>query len=270
MSGAGITQEAIKTSYTQLFGRHFPDILYYQRDRPHYYNLFLKGIALVVLFIAVPILTLLPIYPLLYILLMYGFDGSAAFSSGTGRMNVLWIVVLYFYYIFGFSKMSSKSSGGDIGGSIGFNGLFMGLTPILLFLTWFYAAPVSIHDTLASTFNGLTGSSPFLRGGIGFTNMRCAGDVVSRIETLAGGGEQVGKGLVEDITSIFGGIELSGLTIIVLLSLVIGGLLFLFWARYYIQRTASDEVGGDDNIVRGKDDGSKLNSQSVKIIKHIL
>ena len=270
MSGAGITQEAIKTSYTQLFGRHFPDILYYQRDRPHYYNLFLKGIALVVLFIAVPILTLLPIYPLLYILLMYGFDGSAAFSSGTGRMNVLWIVVLYFYYIFGFSKMSSKSSGGDIGGSIGFNGLFMGLTPILLFLTWFYAAPVSIHDTLASTFNGLTGSSPFLRGGIGFTNMRCAGDVVSRIETLAGGGEQVGKGLVEDITSIFGGIGLSGLTIIVLLSLVIGGLLFLFWARYYIQRTASDEVGGDDNIVRGKDDGSKLNSQSVKIIKHIL
>lgn len=268
MAGAGITQEAIKTSYTQLFGRHFPDILYYQRDRPHYYNLFLKGIALVVLLIAVPILTLLPIYPLLYILLMYGFDGSAAFSSGTGRMNVLWIVVLYFYYIFGFSKMSSKSSGGDLGGSIGFNGLFMGLTPILLFLTWFYAAPVSIHDTLASTFNGLTGSSPFLRGGIGFTNMRCAGDVVSRIETLAGGGggvEQVGKGLVEDITGIFGGIGLSGLTIIVLLSLVVGGLLFLFWARYYIQ-------GGDDNIVKsqGQDDGSELNSQSVKIIKHIL
>ena len=258
MSGAGITQEAIKTSYTQLFGRHFPDILYYQRDRPHYYNLFLKGIALVVLFIAVPILTLLPIYPLLYILLMYSFDGAAAFSSGTGRMNVLWIVTLYFYYIFGFSKMSAKSSGADLGGSIGFNSLFMGLTPILLFLTWFYAAPVSIHDTLASTFNGLTGASPFLRGGIGFTNMRCAGDVVSRIESLAGGGggvEQVGGGLVEDLSGIFGGIGLSGLAIVVLLSITIGGLLFLFWARFYIQSTDPD---------------AKLKTQPVKIIKHII
>jgi hypothetical protein len=263
MSGAGITQEAIKTSYTQLFGRHFPDILYYQRDRPHYYNLFLKGIALVVLIVAVPILTLLPIYPLLYILLMYSFDGTAAFSSGTGRMNVLWIVVLYFYYIFGFSKMSGKSSGGDLGGSIGFTSLFMGLTPILLFLTWFYAAPVSIHDTLASTFNGLTGASPFLRGGIGFTNMRCAGDVVSRIESLAGGGaggiEQVGGGLIEDIGGIFGGIGLSGLAIIALLSLVVGGLLFLFWARFYIEQTGADD-----------EQASKLNTQPVKIIKHIL
>lgn len=265
MAGAGITQEAIKTSYTQLFGRHFPDILYYQRDRPHYYNLFLKGIALVVLFITVPVLTLLPIYPLLYILLMYSFDGAAAFSSGTGRMNVLWIVVLYFYYIFGFSKMSGKSSGGDLGGSIGFTSLFMGLTPILLFLTWFYAAPVSIHDTLASTFNGLTGASPFLRGGIGFTNMRCAEDVVARIESLAGGG-QVGGGLMEDIGGLFGGIGLSGLAIIALLSLVVGGLLFLFWARYYIDN------GGDDNIIRGQGQGqgSKLNTQPVKIIKHIL
>jgi hypothetical protein len=263
MAGAGITQEAIKTSYTQLFGRHFPDILYYQRDRPHYYNLFLKGIALVILFIAVPILTLLPIYPILYILLMYSFDGSAAFSSGTGRMNVLWIVALYFYYIFGFSKMSGKSSGADLGGSIGFSSMFMGLTPILLFLTWFYAAPVSIHDTIASTFNGLTGASPFLRGGIGFTNMRCAGDVVSRIESLSGGGggggvEQVGGGLVEDIQGVFGGIGLSGLAIIALLSLVVGGLLFLFWARFLIQRS-------EDN-----DQSSKLKTHPIKIIKHTL
>lgn len=254
---AGITQETIKNSYTQLFGRHFPDILYYQRDRPHYYNLFLKGVALVIIIIAIPILTLLPIYPILYILMMYSFDGNAAFASGTGRMNVLWIAVLYFYYIFGFSKMSAKSSGSDIGGSIGFNSLFMGLTPILLILTWFYAAPVSIHDTIASTFNTLTGASPFLRGGIGFTNMRCAGDVVSRIESLAGASvEQVGggSGIMETIGGVFGGIGLSGLAIIMMMMIVIGGLVGLFWIRYYENKIENEDY--------------KLKQQAVKIIKY--
>jgi len=176
-------------------------------------------------------------------------------------MNVLWIAVLYFYYIFGFSKMSSKSSGADFGGSIGFNSLFMGLTPILIFLTWFYAAPVSVHDTIASTFNTLTGASPFLRGGIGFTNMRCTGDVVARIESLATGGggvaEQVGGGLMDDVGSIFGGVGLSGLAIIVLVTIIVSGLLFLFWLRYY---TNSMECSLDD----------KLKQSRIKILKHNL
>lgn len=257
MSGETIlTQESLKTSYNQLFGRHYPDILYVQADRPHNYNLLLKIVALLILLVVIPILTLLPIYPLLYILMMYNFDGTAAFSSGTGRMNVFWIGLLYFYYIFGFTKMNKNSSGADFIGSIGFNSLFMGLTPIFILLTWYYASPVSIHDTIAATYNSLTGGLPFLRGGIGFTNMRCPGDVLQQVELLGGNIDQIGGGMGDGLLSSLGG--LSGILMIVLMGIIIGGILLLFWLRYYNENIGEQEM----NV--------KLNErlkQSVKIIR---
>ena len=217
-----MSQNLIKRSYDQLFGSHYPDILYLQRDRPHNYNLFLKIIAFFVLLSVSPILTLLPIYPLLYILLSYNFDGSEAFSSGVGRMNVLWIIILYLYYI---TSISINKSPADIGGSFGYIGIFMSLTPIMLFMSWYYAAPVSIHDTIAGTYNTLTGKSPLVRGGIGFTTMRCPGDTVARIDGCKTVGEQTANGLGD-----FFGIGLSGAIILILVGLLIIALVALWWS----------------------------------------
>lgn len=217
-----MSQNLIKRSYDQLFGSHYPDILYVQRDRPHNYNLFLKIIAFFVLLSVSPILSLLPIYPLLYILLSYNFDGSEAFSSGVGRMNVIWIIVLYLYYI---TSVSTNKKTTDFAGSFGYIGLFMGLTPIMLFMSWYYAAPVSIHDTIAGTYNSLMGKSPFVRGGIGFTTMRCPSDTIARIDGCKTVGEQTGSGL-----SDFFGIGLSGAIIVILSGLLIMLLVALYWS----------------------------------------
>lgn len=217
-----MSQNLIKNSYDQLFGSHYPDILYVQRDRPHNYNLFLKIIAFFVLLAIVPILTILPIYPILYILLSYNFNGSEAFSSGVGKMNVLWIILLYLYYI---TSVSTNKRSTDFAGSFGYIGMFMSLTPIMLFLSWYYASPVSIHDTIAGTYNSLMGKSPFVRGGIGFTTMRCPTDTIARINGCKNVGEQTGNGLGE-----FFGIGLSGALIMVLVGLLLTMLLALWWS----------------------------------------
>lgn len=207
----------IKRSYDQLFGQHYPDILYIQRDRPHNYNLFLKIIAFFILLVVVPLLTILPIYPILYILMSYNFNGSEAFSSGVGKMNIYWIVLLYIYYI--------TSIGLSSNGSVGYIGLFMGLTPIMLFLSWYYASPVSVHDTIAGAYNSLMGKSPFVRGGIAFTTMRCPGDTMARVEGCISTGEQTGSGLGN-----FFGIGISGAIILFLSCLLILSLLALWWS----------------------------------------
>jgi len=217
-----MSQNLIKRSYDQLFGSHYPDILYLQRDRPHNYNLFLKVIAFFVLLSVSPILSVLPIYPILYILLSYNFDGSEAFSSGVGRMNVIWIIVLYLYYI---TSLSTNKQVTDIAGSFGYIGIFMSLTPVMLFLSWYYASPVSIHDTIAGTYNSLMGKSPFVRGGVGFTTMRCPADTVARIDGCKTVGEQVGTGLND-----FFGIGLSGAVILILAGLLIVALFALWWS----------------------------------------
>jgi hypothetical protein len=215
-----MSQNLIKRSYDQLFGEHYPDILYYQRDRPHNYNLFLKIIAFFVLLAIVPILTMIPIYPILYILLSYNFNGTEAFSSGVGRMNILWIIVLYVYYI---TSVSTNKRAEDFAGSFGYIGMFMGLTPIMLYLSWYYASPVSIHDTIAGAYNSLMGKSPFMRGGIAFTNMRCAGDTASKIQGSISI-EHTGGGMLPD----FFGIGFSG-AIILILSGILMTFILLLW-----------------------------------------
>lgn len=217
-----MSQNLIKRSYDQLFGSHYPDILYVQRDRPHNYNLLLKIIAFFVLLSIAPILSLIPIYPLLYILLSYNFDGSEAFSSGVGRMNVIWIIILYLYYI---TSVSTNKKATDFAGSFGYIGLFMGLTPVMLYMSWYYASPVSIHDTIAGTYNSLMGKSPFVRGGIGFTTMRCTGDTIARIDGCKTIGEQTGNGL-----SDFFGIGISGAIILILSGLLMMSLVALWWS----------------------------------------
>lgn len=217
-----VSQDAIRKSYDQLFGTHYPDILYVQRDRPHNYNLFLKIVALLILFVVTPIISLIPIYPVLYILLVYGFNGSDAFSSGVGKMNILWIVILYVYYITSFTSSRRTE---DILGSFGFVGLFMALTPIMLYMSWYYATPVSIHDSIAGAYNSLMGKHPFVRGGVAFTTMKCPTDTNIRIEGCMSAGEQVGKGL--DLPLF--GIGFSWVMIFALLSLVLIGLFGLLW-----------------------------------------
>lgn len=217
-----MNQNLIKRSYDQLFGSHYPDILYLQRDRPHNYNLLLKVIAFFVLLTVSPVLTLLPIYPILYILLSYSFNGGEAFSSGVGRMNVMWIILLYIYYI---TSITTNKRPTEFAGSFGYIGMFMALTPIMLFLSWYYASPVSIHDTIAGTYNSFMGKSPFVRGGIAFTNMRCPGDTMARIDgckTM----EQIGSGLASD----FFGIGLSGAIILILTGLLVISILALWWS----------------------------------------
>lgn len=224
-----VSQDAIRKSYDQLFGTHYPDILYVQRDRPHNYNLFLKIISLFILFAVTPIISLIPIYPVLYILLSYGFNGSEAFSSGVGKMNILWIVILYIYYITSFASSRRTE---DILGSFGFVGLFMALTPIMLYMSWYYAAPVSIHDTMAGAYNSLMGKNPFVRGGIAFTSMKCPTDTSVRIEGCITGGGQIGKGIK---TPIFG-FGFSWAIIFGLLSLVLLGLFGLLWTSATIRK----------------------------------
>lgn len=217
----------IKDSYDQLFRPIYPDIMYVQPDRPHNYNLFLKIIALVVLLAVSPLLTMLPVYPLLYVLMSYNFNGSEAFASGVGKMNVIWVVLLYVYYI---SSVALNNKREDAYGSIGYISVFMGLTPILLFLSWYYAAPVSVHDTIASSYNTLMGKSPFVRGGIGYTSMRGPDTVINQIETLRGG--QIGGGIGD-----FFGIGISGAIMVFLGSLIILTLLGLWWIPYHHEDT---------------------------------
>lgn len=232
MTTVQITQDLLRKSYSQLFGTHYPDILYVQRDRPHNYNLFLKIIALIILFVVMPILTVMPIYPLLYILVMYDFDGAQAFSSSAGSMNLWWILILYAYYIYGAVYFKSV-------GFYSYISLFMGMTPIFLLLSWYYAAPVSIHDTIAGIYNSLMKTQPFMKNGIGFTSMRCAADTNLRLVEL-GGSEMTGSGY----SDLFG-IGFSGITIIILVSLILISGFFVFWSSLTIQK---QQLKRNDNV----------------------
>lgn len=231
MTSAQITQDFLRKSYSQLFGVHYPDIRYIQQDRPHLYNLFLKIIALVILLIALPLLTALPVYPILYILTMYDFNGAEAFSSGVGSMNIWWIVILYVYYIYGAFYFGM--------GFYGFVALFMGLTPLFVILSWYYASPVSIHDILAGTYNSIMKTQPFSTNGIGFTVMRCAADTNIRL-VEAGSTDAVAEG----ITSLFG-IGISGVAILLLVCLILISAFFVYWSSLTIQ---SHQLKQDANV----------------------
>jgi hypothetical protein len=222
MTTAQITQDFLRKSYSQLFGTHYPDILYVQLDRPHNYNLFLKFIALGILLLVIPILSVIPIYPLLYILVMYDFDGAQAFSSGVGSMNIWWLLILYIYYIFGIQYFGST-------GFYSYIGIFMGLTPIFLILSWYYAVPVSIHDVFAGTYNSIMKTQPFMQNGIGFSTMRCAGDTNSRLLEFVGQ-----DGVAGGFTDVFG-IGFSGITIVMLVCLILISGFFVYWSSLTIQ-----------------------------------
>jgi hypothetical protein len=247
-----IGEEAIRDSYTQLFAEQIPEILFYQRDRPHYFNLFLKGIALVVVLSVAPVLTLLPIYPFLYVLLLHKFNPSSAFGGGTGRLNLYWIAILYVFYIFSAGKFvggvsSGTSNATNTVGSSGFVGIMMGLTPVMLLLTWYYAMPVSVHDAIASMYNSMMGKGMFETGWIPYSYVRCPTDVISRLEKLgagsggggSGGGGQVGGGLS---SMTFFGMGLSGTAIFILAMLLITMIfayMWILWKSREIERQGS-------------------------------
>lgn len=241
-----IGEEAIRNSYTQLFAEQIPEILFYQRDRPHYFNLFLKGIALIIVLSVAPVLSLLPIYPFLYVLLLHKFNPSSAFGGGTGRLNLYWIAILYVFYIFSAGKFVGGVSSGTSNttntvGSSGFVGIMMGLTPVMLLLTWYYAMPVSVHDAIASMYNSMMGKEMFETGWIPYSYVRCPTDVISRLEKLgAGGGGQMGGGIS---SMTFFGIGLSGTAIFILAMLLITMIfayMWILWKSREIEKRGSE------------------------------
>ena len=104
--------ELFKNSYNLLFTEQIPEVLFYQRDRPHYYNLLLKLIAFFILMAVIVPLTILPLYPFISVLLTNNFRLSQAFGGSTGTMNLYWIGLLYLFYIFHMGNTISGASNG--------------------------------------------------------------------------------------------------------------------------------------------------------------
>lgn len=243
-----------KNSYDLLFTEQIPEVLFYQRDRPHYYNLMLKLIALAILMAVIVPLSILPLYPFISVLLTNNFSLSKTFGGGTGTMNLYWIGVLYLFYIFHMSNTIGGVTSGTgsvadgTGGGI-YVGLFMALTPIALLMTWYYAMPVTIHNAFVEIYNSIYGTHPFLSGGVAYSTMRCPGDVQTRLAecrkaTVAegsgiGGSFQIlGMGFTEMvITGLIG----------VILSLVI---VYVWSYRLDITRGEPKLNATDENIQR--------------------
>lgn len=233
-----ISPGLLERSYNQLFSEQIPEVLFYQRDRPHYYNLLLKIIILFILLSFTLPLTVLPVFPFLSILLNNNFDIGKALGGGVGKMNLHWIGFLYFYYLY-LTTNTFTGSGGihdSVGGGI-FISTFMLLTPISILLTWYYAQPVSIHDFFSKIYNSASGIHPLMKGGIAFSNMRCPSDTITRLEEL--GAPQSG-GVRMDKFNIFG-FGISDLMVVIL----IGILLTLLIIYIYSLRCLDNE---DDKL----------------------
>jgi hypothetical protein len=214
--------DILKKSYTLLFAEQIPEVLFYQRDRPHYYNLLLKLIALCILLAVMVPLTLLPIYPFLSVFLANNFSVSNSFSGGAGKMNLYWIGLMYIFYIFHMGNTVSGTTNGtssvtDNTGSGIYLASFMGLTPIALLLTWYYAMPVTIHDGFIDIYNNIYETHPLLAGGIPYSSMKCPSDVQTRLmnsrgSSMSGSGDSfqiLGMGFTELIIAGLIGVVLS-------------------------------------------------------------
>jgi len=202
-----VSPDLMKRSYSLLFTENIPEVLFYQRDRPHYYNLMLKMIGLMVLLAVIVPLTILPIYPLISVLLTNNFSVSDSFAGGSGTMNLRWMGLLYLFYIFhmGNTLGTSQGSGSttdSVGGGI-YVALFMSLTPIALLMTWYYAMPVTIHDAIVEIYNSIFRKHPLLPGGIAYSTMRCPMDVQTRIAECSTAPTHDGGG-IGDSFKIFG------------------------------------------------------------------
>lgn len=105
---------------------------------------------------------------------------------------------MYLFYIFHMTNVTASNgaaSTSDNAGGGTFIGMFMGLTPIVLLLTWWYAMPTTVHDIFVEMYNGIYGSHPMLPGGIAYSSMRCPGDVQTRlVESTSSAGSQTGGG----------------------------------------------------------------------------
>ena len=192
--------ELFKNSYDLLFTEQIPEVLFYQRDRPHYYNLMLKLIALFILMAIIVPITIIPLYPVLSVLLTHNFKLSSSFGGSTGKMNLYWIGILYLFYIFhmgntiGGVSSGSGSLSDNTGGGI-YIGLFTSLTPIALLLTWYYAMPTTIHNAFVQIYNSIYELHPLLSGGVAYNTMRCPSDVQTRLAECLKASPKEGSGI---------------------------------------------------------------------------
>lgn len=232
-----VGEEAIRNSYTQLFAEQIPEFLFYQRDRPHYFNLLIKIIALFILLALIPILTILPIYPFLYVLLINNFNTNSAFGGSSGKINLYWIGALYLFYIFNMGSLFGGKTSGTatkVAGGSAFVGLMMGITPLMVLLTWWYAMPVSIHDAVASIYNSVFDKMPFSKGWISYSHTHCPGDVNARL--ISCGDPMSGSGL--DLTLF--GIGLSGSGLVVLSTILIMMIVAYIWILWKSRQIEKD------------------------------
>jgi hypothetical protein len=236
--------ELFKNSYNLLFTEQIPEVLFYQRDRPHYYNLVLKLIALLILIAVIVPLTILPVYPFISVLLTNNFRLSKTFGGGTGTMNLHWIGLLYLFYIFHMTNTIGGASSGSgsvsdgAGGGI-YIGLFMALTPIALLLTWYYAMPVTIHNAFVEIYNSIYGTHPLLPGGIAYSTMRCPSDVQTRLAECLKAPATEGGG-IGDAFNIMG-MGLTDMIIVALVGIVLTLVIAYVWS-YRLDTLTNDTL----------------------------
>jgi hypothetical protein len=226
--------QKIFDSYRNIFRFQVPELLAEKADRFHLYDFVIKLIIGFIFLIITPLLSFLPIYPLLYLFITYQFDFQKPFSGKIGEMNSSWLLYLYAYLIFGGLGISS---GLDVTFYSMFASIFFLLTPIMVVLLWWYAEPVSIHDVLASIFNEQRNILPFGTGGVAYSTMRCPSDVMGQLETLT---SQQGSGYLDSLRNVFG-LSTTGLIVIILTGLLFIATMFLISFMY---------IYPDENIER--------------------
>jgi hypothetical protein len=207
--------QKIYDSYRNIFRFQIPELLAEKADRFHLYDFVIKLLIGFLFLIITPLITILPIYPILYLFITHKFSIQSALSGKIGEMNVNWLYLLYAYLILGIIGLQS---GLDITFYSMFTSVFFILTPIMIALLWWYAEPVSIHDIFANIINEQRNVLPFANGGIAYSTMRCPADVNSHLESLT---SQQGSGYLDSLKQVFG-LSTSGIFI-----LALTGLLFI-------------------------------------------
>jgi hypothetical protein len=230
-----LTQK-IFDSYRNIFRFHVPELLAEKADRFHLYDFFIKLIIGFIFLIITPLITFLPIYPILYLFITYQFNIQTPFSGKIGEMNSSWVLYIYAYLILGGLGLQS---GLDITFFTMFTMIFFLLTPIMITLLWWYAEPVSIHDLLASFINEQRDLLPFSNGGIAYSTMRCPGDVLSQLQTLT---SQQGSGYIDSLKNVFG-LSTTGIIVIILTGLLFIATIILIICMYiYPEENRSNNI----------------------------
>lgn len=240
--------QKIYDSYRNIFRFQIPELLAEKSDRFHLYDLAIKILIGFILLAITPLLTFLPIYPILYLFITYKFDILQPFSGSVGNMNTQWLYYIYGYLILG---VLGLRTGMDFTFYGMFATAFFAFTPIFIFLVWWYAEPVSIHDIIANLFNERRNILPFANGGVAYSTMRCPADVNSQLQDLT---SQSGSGYFSDSLRKAFGLSTTGTIVLILTGLLFIATIVLITCMYIYPENDRFLLNGNKN----KNEKSKI------------